>query len=112
MAADAKMAHPPSSRFTPLNVHWTFTLWERSFTFVSLVVNRSHGLIHLFKVFTLTFTSDEKNQDNSLHSGNITHGHRPLPIVIGSGKNTYQFNRCIFSRLKNSSERSVSKSIL
>ena len=66
MAADAKMAHPPSSRFTPLNVHWTFTLWERSFTFVSLVVNRSHGLIHLFKVFTLTLTSDENKSGQLL----------------------------------------------
>jgi len=44
MAADAKMAHPPSSRFTPLSVHWTFTLWERSFTFVSLVVYSARPL--------------------------------------------------------------------
>ena len=53
MAADAKMAHPPSSRFTPLNVHWTFTLWVRSFTFVSGSKSHGHGPFHLFKIFCL-----------------------------------------------------------
>ena len=75
------MAHPPSSRFTPLNVHWTFTLWERSFTFVSFVKNRSHGLFHLFKFYSFRLTADAKIQSKTFVSGSKCN---PPPNYLGA----------------------------
>lgn len=51
MAADEKLAHPPCSRFTILNVPRTITLRERLITFVFPVVYRSHGLIYIINLW-------------------------------------------------------------